>query len=148
MSNAWTEHDGQAWWAFLRSNTLVIRELGNASQEQDMPLEWFDVLVNVYQWPQDQMPLGDLVDNVALSRSGLTRLLDRMEKAGLIERRLSTTDRRKFDVNLTQNGVQELERVNPAIQAAVSEAFLKHLTDAEKRMLHQALAKVIRANEA
>jgi len=38
--------------------------------------------------------------------------------------------------------------VNPAIQAAVSRALLDHLTDAEKRMLHQALAKVIRANEA
>jgi DNA-binding MarR family transcriptional regulator len=147
MANPWTELDMSAWWAFLRSNTLVIRELSNASQEQDMPLEWFDVLVNLYQWPDDQMPLGDLVNNVALSRSGLTRLLDRMEKASLIERRLSKTDRRKFDVHLTDEGAKEFERTNPGIQNAVSSLFLNHLTDADKKAVHKALAKVIQAIE-
>lgn len=148
MQNPWTELDVSAWWAFLRANTLVLRELSNSSQELDLPIEWFDVLVNIYQWPDDPMPLGDLANNVALSRSGLTRLLDRMEKAGLIERRLSSTDRRKFDVHLTPAGLQELERVNPSIQATVSRAFLDHLTDAEKRTIHKALAKVIKAIEA
>jgi DNA-binding MarR family transcriptional regulator len=122
--------------------------MSSVSQESGLPLEWFDVLVNIYQWPDDQMPLGDLVDNVALSRSGLTRLLDRMEKTGLIERRLSSTDRRKFDVHLTDAGVMEFQRINPVIQAAVSEAFLTHLTDADKKAIHKALAKVITAIEA
>jgi DNA-binding MarR family transcriptional regulator len=148
MINQWSEQDVETWRAFLRSNSLVLRELSNASQEQDMPLEWFDVLVNVYQWPDDLMPLGYLVDNAALSRSGLTRLLDRMEKANVIERRLSTTDRRKFDVRITDLGRREFERVNPAIQAAVSRAFLNHLTDPEKRALHKALSKVISAIES
>lgn len=137
-----------AWWAFLRANTLVVRELGTASQEQNLPIEWFDVLVNLYQWPDDLMPLGDLVDNVALSRSGLTRLLDRMEKAGLIERRLSSTDRRKFDVHLTDAGRTEFERVNPGIQSTVTRAFLQHLTEAEKRTIHTALGKVVHAIES
>ena len=82
MERAWTALEGSAWWALLRSNTLLLRGLGSDIQADGLAFEWFDVLVNVYQYPADEMPLASLVDNVVLSRSGLTRLLDRMEAAG------------------------------------------------------------------
>lgn len=143
-----TELEGDAWWGLLRSSTLVLRGLGADMQDDGLAFEWFDVLINVYQYPEDAMPLSSLADNAVLSRSGLTRLLDRMERDGLLERRLSKTDRRRFDVHLTAKGRAEFERVMPGHQRAVRERFLQHLTDAEKASIHKALGKVIAANEA
>ena len=111
-----TELEGQAWWGILRSSTLVLRALGSDMQDDGLQFEWFDVLINVYQYPGEAMPLSSLADNAVLSRSGLTRLLDRMERDGLLERRLSTTDRRRFDVLLTAKGRAEFERVWPRHQ--------------------------------
>ena len=116
-------------------------------QDTGLSLDWFDVLVNVQQYPQGPMPLSKLADNVVLSRSGLTRLLDRMEAAGLVQRTLSTTDRRRFDVSLTQAGLAEFDRVWPAHQQDVRERFLRYLTHDEMKVVHEGLAKVIEANE-
>ncbi len=149
MDDPWSELEGSAWWAILRSSTLVIRGVGSDMLEgSGLSIEWFDVLINVYQYPDDEMPLSDLVDNVVLSRSGLTRLLDRMEEAGLLERKLLKTDRRRFNVLLTDAGRKEFERVFPNHQEAVRQRCLRHLTDKEMGQIHQALAKVVAANEA
>ena len=113
-----------------------------------MTLDWFDVLVNVWQYPEGLMPLSALADNVVLSRSGLTRLLDRMEAAGLVKRTLSTVDRRRFDVSLTDKGMTEIERVWPGHQRDVKKRCLRHLTKREMQIIHEGLAKVIAANEA
>ena len=147
MNNGWTDMEGSAWWALLRSNTLVMRGLGNDIQADGLALEWFDVLINVYQYPEEEMPLASLVDNVVLSRSGLTRLLDRMEAAGLVERKLAKNDRRRFEVSLTDAGKKEFERVWPKHQQAVLERCLAHLTGDEMAVIHHALTKVIEANE-
>ena len=147
MENGWTALEGSAWWALLRSNTLVLRVLGNEIQEDGLAFEWYDVLVNVYQHPEEEMPLASLVDNVVLSRSGLTRLLDRMEAAGLVERKLAKNDRRRFEVSLTDAGKKEFERVWPKHQQAVRERCLAYLTNDEMAVIHNALSKVIEANE-
>lgn len=144
----WSDLEASAWWAVLRSSTLVLRELGNDMQGDGLALEWFDVLINVSGYPEEVMPLSSLADNVVLSRSGLTRLLDRMEAAGLVERRLSKTDRRRFDVALTTAGRQEFDRVWPGHRQAVRDRYLRHLTKDEMKTIHHALAKVVEANEA
>ncbi len=148
MSNEWTELEGKAWWAILRSNTLVMRGLVADMQADNLQLDWFDVLINLAQYPEQETPLSTLADNVVLSRSGLTRLLDRMEAAGLVERKLSKTDRRRFDVSITDAGRKEFERVMPGHQQAVRDRCLQYLTDKEKAVIHSSLAKVIAANEA
>ena len=147
MEHGWTALEGSAWWALLRSNTLVLRGLGKDILEDGLALEWFDVLINVYQHPDEEMPLARLVDNVVLSRSGLTRLLDRMVAAGLVERRIAKNDRRRFEVSLTDAGKKEFERVWPKHQQAVRERCLAHLTDDEMAVIHGALSKVIEAHE-
>lgn len=148
MEDGWTDQEGQAWWAILRSSTLLIRNL-DADLQADcgLSLDWFDVLVNVHQWPERSMPLSKLSDNIVLSRSGLTRLLDRMEAAGLVKRTLSSTDRRRFDVSLTDKGAAEFERVWPKHQRDVRERCMRHLTPTQMRTIHAGLSKVIAANE-
>jgi DNA-binding MarR family transcriptional regulator len=93
------------------------------------------------------MRLSALVNNVVLSLSGLTQLLGRMEAAGLVERKLSKTDRRRFDMLFTDAGRKEVEWVMPGHQQAVRDRCLQYPASEKKTAIHSRLAKVIVAND-
>jgi DNA-binding MarR family transcriptional regulator len=118
---------------------------------QDLTLEEFDVLVHL-AWARDGvMPLRQLVDSMVtgyqLSRSGLTRLLDRMERDGLVERTLSREDRRQFDVAISSRGRELFGRVWPEHVDGIQRYFSGPLTDRDVVVLKKVLAKLISANE-
>lgn len=120
--------------------------------DERMTLEEFDVLVHL-AWARDGvLPLRALVASMVtgyqLSRSGLTRLLDRMERDGLIERTLSREDRRQFDVAVTVQGREVFDRVWPGHLQGIQRSFSEPLTDRDVTVLRRVLAKLIRANEA
>ena len=119
--------------------------------EEDLTLEQFDVLVHL-AWARDGvLPLRALVASMVsgyqISRSGLTRLLDRMERDGLVERRLSREDRRRFDVAVTGRGREVFDRVWPGHLEGILRWFSEPLTDGDVTSLKRVLAKLIRANE-
>jgi DNA-binding MarR family transcriptional regulator len=117
----------------------------------DLTLEEFDVLVHLAWAPDGALPLRQLVASMVsgyqLSRSGLTRLLDRMERDGLIERTLSREDRRQFDVAISDKGREVFERVWPAHLQGIQRYFSAPLTDRDVAVLDRVLAKLIQANE-
>ncbi len=120
--------------------------------ERDLTLEEFDVLVHL-AWAKDGvMPLRRLVSSMVtgyqLSRSGLTRLLDRMERDGLVERTLSREDRRQFDVAISSRGREVFDRLWPEHVDGIHRYFSEPLTDRDVIVLKRVLAKLIRANEA
>ena len=88
-----------------------------------------------------------MVSGYHLSRSGLTRLLDRMERDGLIERTLSSEDRRQFDVAVTDQGREVFDRVWPGHLQGIQRSFSEPLTDHDVTVLKRVLGKLIRANE-
>ena len=95
----------------LRCNTTcAMCSIWELKSPHALSLEQFDVLVHLAWAPSGTLPLHELTASMvvadALSRSGITRLLDRMERDGLITRTVSTTDRRRFDVSLTPPGRQ------------------------------------------
>ena len=119
--------------------------------EQGLTLEEFDVVVHL-AWARDGvLPLRSLVASMVsgyqLSRSGLTRLLDRMERDGLVERTLSRDDRRQFDVAITDQGRDVFDRVWPGHLQGIQRSFSEPLTDRDVTVLKRVLAKLIRANE-
>jgi DNA-binding MarR family transcriptional regulator len=119
--------------------------------EQDLTLEEFDVLVHL-AWARDGvLPLRQLVAAMVtgyqLSRSGLTRLLDRMERDGLVERSLSREDRRQFDVAISERGREVFDRVWPGHLEGLQRYFSEPLTDHDVTVLKRVLAKLIHANE-
>ena len=97
------------------------------------------------------LPLRELVASMVsgyqLSRSGLTRLLDRMERDGLVERTLSRADRRQFDVAISDRGREVFDRVWPGHSQGIQRYFSSPLTDHDVTVLKRVLAKLIRANE-
>jgi DNA-binding MarR family transcriptional regulator len=124
---------------------------GQDLAEQDLTLEEFDVLVHL-AWALDGvLPLRQLVASMVmgyrLSRSGLTRVLDRMERDGLIERSLSREDRRQFDVAITDPGRAVFDRVWAGHLEGLQRYFSEPLTDDDVRVLKRVLAKLINANE-
>jgi len=97
------------------------------------------------------LPLHELTASMvvgeALSRSGITRLLDRMERDGLITRTVSTTDRRRFDVSLTAHGRQRFGQIWPAHADGIQRYFAQHLTPGDTTELARILDTVIQANQ-
>ena len=91
------------------------------------------------------MRIAELADHTVLSRSNMTRLLDRLEVAGLIERAQASDDGRGAFAVLTSAGVKERARMWPIYGDAIAALFDAHLTDAEARVLDAALRRALTA---
>jgi DNA-binding MarR family transcriptional regulator len=148
-----TDDDRLAAWRDLQwATSLIMSRFGHDLADEDLTLEEFDVLVHL-AWARDGvLPLRALVASMVtgyqLSRSGLTRLLDRMERDGLVERTLSRTDRRQFDVAISAPGRELFERVWPGHLQGIRRYFSAPLTDDDVAALRRVLAKLIKTNEA
>lgn len=129
-----------AWAAFLRAHARVMRELERELQsEQRMALTDYDVLVQLAQADDRRLRMSELADRLLLSRSGVTRLVDRLVVEGLLERASCESDRRGQWAALTEAGLARLRDATPVHLRGVAEHFLDRLTpdqlDALERML-------------
>ncbi|MFN8557890.1 MAG: MarR family transcriptional regulator [Dehalococcoidia bacterium] len=135
-----------AWRAFLTAHAALTEALeAELRAERDLSLPWYDVLVQLSEAPAGAMRMQDLARSTLLSKSGLTRLVDRMEQAGLVERRPCPDDQRGRLAVLTTAGRAALRRAAPVHLRGVEEHFARHLTDAEVALLHAALGNVLAA---
>ena len=134
----------QAWRTFLEAHSKVIRVLESEMiEEQSLPLTWYDILANLKYSADGKMRMQTLADNIVLSRSGLTRLFDRMTKEGLVTREPCPEDRRGTYAVITPQGTEALANANPGHLRGVCEHFLDKLDDGDVEAIQQALAKVL-----
>jgi DNA-binding MarR family transcriptional regulator len=102
------------WRDFLRAHAAVTRALEDElADEKVLPLTWYDVLVQLVEAPNRRLRMTELADRVLLSRSGLTRLVDRLVKAGLVERKPCPDDARGTYSVLTAAGFARLRDAAP-----------------------------------
>ena len=147
-SSELTPEQSRAWRVFLWAPTLILQNLEREMRASDgLPLSWYDVLIHLYEAPQERLRLQALAASVVLSRSGLTRLIDRMEKAGVVRREQATDDRRGSYAVMTGEGRRLFEHVTPGHIRRVNDHFARHLSKAEVRALTATLSKLIAANE-
>ena len=134
-----------AWYAMLQANTRLTERI-NAELEAEagIPLSWFEVLAKISWAPEECSRMGALADDLLLSRGGATRLIARMEEAGLVRREIPPHDRRATYAHVTDKGREALERAAPIHMAKVDEYFHAHLTDEEIDVLTRAMGKVLR----
>jgi len=139
-----------AWRAFLWAHALILQRFRSDLREQGLPIEEFDVLIHLYEAPTRRLPLsalaGSMVLGGTLTRSGLTRLLDRMESAGLVKRHLNRDDRRRFDVALTPRGARRFQAVWPDHLRGIGRYFSEPLGEDDVEALAATLAKLIESN--
>lgn len=117
-----------AWRAFLRAHSNMLRRLGRDLDEAGLPpLAWYDVLAALRDAPDKSLKQVELAEQVLLSNSGLSRLIDRIESKGLVERTACPYDRRSFHVRLTAAGAEMLELMWPVYARGIAEDFLPAL---------------------
>jgi DNA-binding MarR family transcriptional regulator len=125
-----------AWRGFLRVHAALIRELDRELEAaHGMPLTHYEVLVYLWHAPDERLRMSDLAQSVLLSQSGITRLVDRLEKAGLVAREQCPSDRRVLWAGLTDTGRARLLEARPTHLADVRARFLDHFDESELEQL-------------
>lgn len=133
----------------LRVHAQLTKALdANLEAVHGLPLSHYDVLVQVSNAPDQRMRMCELADGVLLSRSGLTRLVDRMAKDGLLERCACEDDARGSFACLTPAGRARLDEARPTHLSAVRELFLQTFTDDELAQLAGLWQRVLPASAA
>ena len=126
-----TDAGMRAWRAFLEAHAAISKAMERELREEcEFPLSWYDALVQLHE-AGGSLRMHELADRLLLSRSATTRFADRLERAGLIERRSATSDRRGTVVLLTTEGKAELRRTAPVHMRGIGEHFVGRF-DAEE----------------
>ena len=139
-----TSDELSTWRTFLRSHAVVTRRLeAELVAEHDLPLASYDVLVQLSEAPERRLRMTELADRVLLSRSGLTRLADRLERDGLLTRVACPSDARGTLAVLTDDGLARLERAWPSHRRSVEEHVTGRYTAEEIEVLGALLGKLV-----
>jgi len=132
----------RAWRLFFESALALLDVLdAELAQVVGIPQRWYDVLVHLEESPHG-IPMNELADRILYSKSGLTRVVDRMEEAGLVRRARLESDRRTTPIVLTDAGTETLERARRHHRDGIQRHFSQHLTNADVKALTSALEKV------
>ena len=136
--------DTPLWREFLGAHRQLVDRLAEQMMiDHQLPLEWFDVLIHLAETPEMRLRQRTLRDRVLLSESGVSRLLVRMEQAGLITRTTADEDRRGVEVALTEKGRRTLSAATTSHLQLVDELFTDRLTTTDRVALHRVLMKLV-----
>jgi DNA-binding MarR family transcriptional regulator len=124
------ERELAAWRALLNAHALVVRRIEADLQAEGLPsLGWYDVLWALYRSPGRRLRIHELADEVVLSRTGMSRLVDRIEAAGMLRREPVPDDRRGAYAVVTEEGIELLRRMWPVYARGIRELFAQQLGD-------------------
>lgn len=132
-----------AWIRFLRAHAAVTREL-SARLEADhgLTMNDYDVLVQLYWAPERAMRRVDIARAVLLTASGITRLLDGLERNGWVEKKACSTDARVSYAALTDIGVAKFEEARATHMADIEELFGSNFSEEERDTLAELLGRL------
>lgn len=132
-----------AWRLLLETHARLTQRLAaDLEAATGLPLSWYDVLFQLYEAPGQQLRMLELADAVLLSKSGLTRLVDRMVAQSLVERVPCEDDARGFFVHLTPPGQQRFRRAAPVHLAGIEQHFASYLGHEEAQELNRILGPI------
>ena len=139
-----TETELAAWRGLLRVHTALVKALdAELSAAHDLPLSSYEVLITLESAPNRKRRMAELADSVLLSRSGMTRLVDRLERDGLLVRDTCTDDGRGCFAVLTDKGAALLESARPTHLEGVRQRFLTHFSQDELQRFAGAWERVL-----
>jgi DNA-binding MarR family transcriptional regulator len=134
---------GEAWGALTRTHAAITGRLQEALTSAEFPpLPWYEVLATLSEAPDERLKMGDLAEALVITRGGLTKLVDRLIKAGLLERTLCETDRRVSYATLMPAGRDLLEEMRPIVVGELKVAFAAKLSAAQANDLRDTLDRV------
>ena len=134
------------WWTFMAAHAVLVQRVGrDLAAGTSLPLGSYNVLRLLHEAPDCRLRLGELAGAVFLTRSGVTRLANRLERAGLLRREGHGRDRRGSCAVLTDRGRDEWRRARAVFARTVAEHFGSHPSDAEAETLNAVLGRIVTA---
>ncbi len=143
-SDLLSEVELDAWKGLLRVHAGLLKQLdAELEAAHGLPLTSYEVLMQLADAPERKMRMCDLADSVLLSRSGMSRLVDRLERDGLICRAACTNDARGAFACITPAGMELVAAARAAHLAGVRRRFLAHFSESELELLGGFWARVL-----
>jgi DNA-binding MarR family transcriptional regulator len=132
-----------AWVRFLRAYAALTRELSaRLEAEHGLTMSDFDVLIQLYHAPEHAMRRVDIARSVLLTASGITRLLDGLERCGLVAKKSCETDARVSYAVLTDEGLRKVKEARRSHHADIDELFGARFDPKEREQLAELLARL------
>lgn len=142
-----SEQNLAAWRNFLKAHATVVDRIDHdLVAAERLPLSSYDVLIELYEAPERRLRMHELAERVVLSRSGLTRLVDRLEAEGLLRRDRSARDRRGAYAVITEQGIEALRRTWPVYAHGISRYFAQWLSVEEAQVLESAFERILQGS--
>lgn len=132
-----------SWIAFLRSHSAITRELSAQLQrEHGLTLNDYEVLLHLANAEHGMMRRVDLAESVILTASGITRLLDGLERAGCVEKATCSSDARVSYAKITDAGHKKLHEASATHLRGIDELFLGRYSEEERATLAELLSRL------
>lgn len=132
-----------SWGLVVEGYSRVLRRLQREIEDEGgLPPSWFEVLLRLARTPGGELRMSELADQVSFTSGGFTRLADRIEAAGLIQRRVCSTDRRAFLASLTEEGRRTVDRAAAIHVRGLHQHVFDHLDDDERATLERVMRRL------
>jgi DNA-binding MarR family transcriptional regulator len=143
QSRSTASRDELVTWRIFLTCAFALIDILDAElrAERDLTLRWYDVLVQLEE-AEHPVRMNELASRILASKSGLTRVIDRMEETGLVRRQRPDGDRRVIEVVMTPEGSAALEAARVVHRRGIYEHFAQHLKDSDLAAVSRALEKV------
>jgi DNA-binding MarR family transcriptional regulator len=129
------------WRSFVECSTVVLDVLDEELQaDAGLSLSWYDLLVRLEE--NDGMRMNEIAERILFSKSGLTRMIDRMEEADLVRRERPAEDRRVIRVWMTPHGTETLRAARKVHHRGIQRHYLGHLTARDLEAIAAVLGKL------
>ncbi|MEO8003938.1 MAG: MarR family transcriptional regulator [Betaproteobacteria bacterium] len=146
MGKSLESSKGATWALFLTAHAVLLEQIEVRLADAGLPsLAWYDVLWALERAGSRRLRMRELADMSVISRSNLTRLVDRLEAAGLVARERAAEDRRGAFAVITAEGRALRKKMWPVYAAAIKELFEDHITEREATQIREPLERVLGA---
>ncbi len=134
----------EAWGSLLQVHAALVPELDRRLRmSTGLPLAWYDVLLELSAAPDGRLTMSQLGERAVLSRSRVSRVVDELTRADLVQRETNPDDARSAYAVITQAGSDRFRQAAPVYLAGIAEEFAGDLTGAELTALASALQRVL-----
>ena len=148
MSETATDREPfRAWMNLLQAQAVVSEALEARLQaEVDLSLAEHEALARLSAAEEGRFKMAELASLMLVSKSGVTRLIDRLQERHLVDRVTCPTDRRVTYAEITADGRRALDQANPVLEAGLAYSFGRHLGSGDVRTLRRSLRRVLEGN--